>query len=66
MSERLAFPETISAVDALTREERRKIRRVGVSLQVRIRPADFEDGDFRGDPYNPERFKEGRLLFHSA
>lgn len=46
MSERLAFPETISGVDALTREERRKIRRVGVNLQVRIRTADFEDGDF--------------------
>jgi len=46
MSERLAFPETIGGGDALTREERRKIRRVGVTLQVRIRTADFEDGDF--------------------
>ena len=31
---------------ALTRQERRQIRRVGVALQIRIRNADAQDGDF--------------------
>src|SRR5246127_4239808 len=31
---------------AQTRTERRQIRRAGVSLQVRIRSADFNDGNF--------------------
>lgn len=46
MSERLFIQETEARVPALSRQERRQIRRVGVALQVRIRNADAADGDF--------------------
>jgi len=47
MSERLtpAAPTQSAAVPA-TRTERRQMRRAGISLQVRIRSADFNDGNF--------------------
>src|SRR5258705_974083 len=46
------MPEHLNAVvapqvaAAKTRIERRKMRRAGISLQVRIRTADFNDGNF--------------------
>src|SRR6267378_5271208 len=46
------MPEHLNAVvapqvaAAQTRIERRKMRRAGISLQVRIRSADFNDGNF--------------------
>jgi len=46
MSEHSIMVETETLVSTLTRAERRKIRRVGVSMQVRIRTADANDGDF--------------------
>jgi hypothetical protein len=47
MSERLSSvaPPQSAAVPA-TRMERRQMRRAGISLQIRIRSADFNDGDF--------------------
>src|SRR5260370_29432005 len=47
MSERLSsVAPTQSAAVAATRPERRQMRRAGISLQVRIRSADFNDGNF--------------------
>jgi hypothetical protein len=56
MSERLSAPEVVPANTAAsataatepvkTRLERRQLRRAGVSLQVRVRTADFNDGNF--------------------
>src|SRR5258707_10192586 len=47
MSERLSsVAPTQSAAVPATRPERRQMRRAGVSLQVRIRAADFNDGNF--------------------
>jgi PilZ domain len=46
MPERSTITATESGLPPVTREERRKIRRVGVNMQVRIRTADAEDGDF--------------------
>jgi hypothetical protein len=47
MSERVsAVTPTQSASLPQTRAERRQMRRAGVSLQVRIRSADFNDGNF--------------------
>jgi PilZ domain len=46
MPERLATTETETRASAVTAEERRQIRRVGVAMQARIRNADLEDGDF--------------------
>ena len=47
MSENLrTVAPTPSAPVSATRPERRQIRRAGISLQVRIRTADFNDGDF--------------------
>jgi len=47
MSEHLnAVAQTQSARVPQTRTERRHMRRAGVSLQVRIRTADFNDGNF--------------------
>lgn len=46
MIERPQIAETEPSVSTVTREERRKIRRVGVNMQVRIRTADADDGDF--------------------
>jgi PilZ domain len=47
MSEHLsALAQTQSAPVPETRAERRKIRRTGISLQVRVRTADFDDGNF--------------------
>src|SRR5712691_5008176 len=46
------MPEHLNAVAApqvaaaQTRIERRKMRRAGISLQIRIRSADFNDGNF--------------------
>jgi hypothetical protein len=47
MSERLSSvaPPQSAAVPA-TRTERRQMRRAGISLQIRIRSADFNDGNF--------------------
>ena len=47
MSERLSSvaPPQSAAVPA-TRTERRQLRRAGISLQIRIRSADFNDGNF--------------------
>lgn len=47
MSERLSAvaPPQSAAVPA-TRTERRQMRRAGISLQIRIRSADFNDGNF--------------------
>ena len=41
-----ALARTQSAPVPETRAERRKIRRAGISLQVRVRTADFDDGTF--------------------
>src|SRR5260370_29222518 len=47
MSERLSsVAPTQSAAVPATRPERRQMRRAGISLQVRIRSADFNDGNF--------------------
>ena len=46
MSERLSIQEAETRVPESARQERRKIRRVGVALQVRIRNAEHADGDF--------------------
>ncbi len=47
MSERLsAAALTQSAAVPVTRTERRQMRRAGISLQIRIRSADFNDGNF--------------------
>ena len=47
MPDHLPAPvQTSVAPAAQTRTERRQIRRAGVSLQVRIRTADFNDGNF--------------------
>lgn len=47
MSERLRVAAPIqSAVVPVTRTERRQMRRAGISLQIRIRSADFNDGNF--------------------
>ena len=46
MPENVAVHEIETGGTPLTRHERRHIRRVGVTLQVRIRTADGEDGDF--------------------
>src|SRR5258708_17061090 len=47
MSEHLnAVAPNASAPVTQTRTERRQMRRAGVSLQVRIRSADFNDGNF--------------------
>jgi PilZ domain len=46
MSERSTMAETETVVSTVAREERRKIRRVGVNMQVKIRTADADDGDF--------------------
>ncbi len=47
MSERLSsVAPTLSAAVPATRTERRQMRRAGISLQVRIRSADFNDGNF--------------------
>lgn len=46
MPESLALGKTDAQDRELTRQERRQIRRVGVALQVRIRTAEPEDGDF--------------------
>src|SRR6266852_1767461 len=47
MSERLSsVAPTQSATVTVTRPERRQMRRAGMSLQVRIRTADFNDGNF--------------------
>jgi PilZ domain len=47
MSERLsAMAPTQSAAVPATRTERRQMRRAGISLQIRIRSADFNDGNF--------------------
>jgi len=37
---------TLSAAVPATRTERRQMRRAGISLQIRIRSADFNDGNF--------------------
>src|SRR5229473_3824901 len=47
MSERLSsVAPTLSAAVPATRTERRQMRRAGISLQIRIRSADFNDGNF--------------------
>src|SRR5690348_8010660 len=47
MSERLSsVAPTLAAAVPATRTERRHMRRAGISLQVRIRSADFNDGNF--------------------
>ena len=47
MSERWScVAPTLSAAVPATRTERRQMRRAGVSLQIRIRSADFNDGNF--------------------
>jgi hypothetical protein len=47
MPERLsAVAPAQSAVVPATRTERRQMRRAGISLQIRIRSADFNDGNF--------------------
>src|SRR5260370_37032136 len=47
MSERLSsVAPTLSADVPATRTERRQMRRAGISLQIRIRSADFNDGNF--------------------
>jgi PilZ domain len=47
MSEKVsAAAPTPSVLVTETRAERRKIRRAGISLQVRVRTADFNDGNF--------------------
>lgn len=46
MPERLATTDMETRASAMTAEERRQIRRVGVAMQARIRNADLEDGDF--------------------
>src|SRR5260370_36654182 len=47
MPERLSsVAPTRSAAVPATRTERRQMRRAGISLQIRIRSADFNDGNF--------------------
>ena len=47
MSERWSsVAPTLSAAVPATRTERRQMRRAGISLQIRIRSADFNDGNF--------------------
>jgi PilZ domain len=48
MSERLTAdaPEQSPAALPVARTERRQMRRAGISLQIRIRSADFNDGNF--------------------
>ena len=46
MSDRASVESPEIRLPALSRQERRKTRRVGVALQIRIRNADSQDGDF--------------------
>src|SRR5436305_14052097 len=41
-----AVNQILSVPATQARTERRKIRRAGISLQVRVRTADFKDGNF--------------------
>ena len=46
MTERGSVQSAEIALPGVTRQERRQIRRVGVALQIRLRNADPQDGDF--------------------
>jgi PilZ domain len=46
MSDRASVQSAEIAPPGVTRHERRQIRRVGVALQIRLRNADAQDGDF--------------------
>ena len=46
MSDRGSVPSAEISLPEVTRQERRQIRRVGVALQMRLRNADPQDGDF--------------------
>jgi hypothetical protein len=46
MANQGSIQATETVLPAPTRQERRQIRRVGVALQIRIRNADAQDGDF--------------------
>jgi PilZ domain len=46
MSDRASLTSAEISLPGTTRQERRQIRRVGVALQIRLRNADHQDGDF--------------------